>query len=63
MRRDDLPVSAADRLRANFATGLTRPVVWRRQQLGQLSRMLRDEATALLTPWRGLRQAGDGRRG
>lgn len=43
----DLPVSAADQLRANFATRLTRPVVWRREQLGQLSRMLHDEAHSL----------------
>jgi aldehyde dehydrogenase (NAD+) len=37
----------ADRLRAAFATGLTRPVGWRRQQLSSLARMLRQDAGAL----------------
>ena len=37
----------ADRLRASFATGLTRPVEWRRQQLSNLVRMLRDDAGTL----------------
>ena len=37
----------ADRLRATFATGLTRPVEWRRRQLGQLVRMLRNDAGTL----------------
>ena len=37
----------ADRLRATFATGLTRPLEWRRQQLANLARMLRDDAGTL----------------
>lgn len=36
------------RLRAGFATGLTRPVSWRREQLGQLVRMLSDDAGTLI---------------
>lgn len=39
----------AVRLRATFATGVTRPIEWRRQQLGQLAKMLHDEAGALTT--------------
>ncbi len=34
-------------LRASFATGLTRSVAWRRQQLSGLARMLRHDAGAL----------------
>ncbi len=37
----------ADRLRASFATGLTRPVEWRRQQLANLARMLSEDAGVL----------------
>jgi aldehyde dehydrogenase (NAD+) len=37
----------ADQLRATFATGLTRPVAWRRRQLGQLVHMLRNDAGLL----------------
>jgi aldehyde dehydrogenase (NAD+) len=37
----------ADRLRATFATGLTRPVEWRRQQLANLARMLRHDSGTL----------------
>jgi aldehyde dehydrogenase (NAD+) len=37
----------ADRLRATFGTGLTRPLEWRRQQLANLARMLRDDAGTL----------------
>jgi len=33
----------ADQLRATFASGLTRPLAWRRSQLGQLGSMLRTE--------------------
>ncbi len=37
----------ADRLRASFATGMTRPLLWRRQQLGRLALMLRHDAKTL----------------
>ena len=43
----DLGPGLADNLRAAYATGLTRPVGWRREQLGQLVRMMRQEAGAL----------------
>jgi len=43
----DLPVPWAEQLRASVANRLTRPVAWRREQLGQLARMLRDETTRL----------------
>jgi aldehyde dehydrogenase (NAD+) len=41
------PAGLADQLRAKFASGLTRPVEWRRQQLGQLARLLRNDGAAL----------------
>jgi aldehyde dehydrogenase (NAD+) len=37
----------ADQLRGTFTTGVTRPVEWRRRQLGQLRRMLGDEDRTL----------------
>jgi aldehyde dehydrogenase (NAD+) len=37
----------ADQLRATFASRLTRPLAWRRHELGQLTRLLRQEAGRL----------------
>lgn len=41
------PSDIADQLREAFSTQLTRPLAWRRQQLAQLVRLLRQEAPAL----------------
>lgn len=37
----------SEQLRATFSTGLTRPLVWRREQLGGLARLLRLDAGTL----------------
>lgn len=37
----------SEQLRATFSTGLTRPLVWRREQLGGLARLLRQDAGTL----------------
>ena len=43
----------ADRLRATFSTGVTRPIEWRRRQLARLAKMLDDDAAALTTAMAG----------
>jgi aldehyde dehydrogenase (NAD+) len=40
-------MTPSERLRTTFATGLTRPLDWRREQLGGLVRLLREDAGAL----------------
>jgi aldehyde dehydrogenase (NAD+) len=41
------PTGVASHLRDTFSSRLTRPLQWRRQQLGQLARLLRQEAVTL----------------
>ena len=41
------PMGVASHLRDTFSSRLTRPLQWRRQQLGQLARLLREEAVTL----------------
>ena len=40
-------MTPSERLRTTFSTGLTRPLDWRREQLGGLVRLLREDAGAL----------------
>jgi aldehyde dehydrogenase (NAD+) len=40
-------MTSSEQLRTTFSTGLTQPLEWRREQLGGLVRLLRDDADAL----------------
>ena len=40
-------MTVSEQLRGTFSTGLTRPIDWRREQLGGLVRLLRQDAGAL----------------